>query len=372
MAPRQSVLLIDEPELHLNPGLVQGLPRFYEKYIAEDLDNQIWLVTHSDRFLREALDTEGMAIYHMQHPTAGTHGNQLQKIDRGSNLDAILIDLVGDLASYRPGGTTVLLEGENGRFDEKMVRRLFPELANRVNFISAGTKSNVQKLQDMVASMKDKGQIQGDVWSIIDPDDELWNREPKKRGQTREWDVYHIENYLLEPEFILKALQTIDLECGGLSSERDVEQRLGASAEKIISQLVSNRMNNKIWREFRKHLPDWPKVETKSEGAQEPDLEGLRRNIAASASSIQELANLWNTAERLERGFEDERKSLQLSWQRGEWRKKFSGRKILQTFCGELIMNVEADNLRIAIVGEMAKEGYKPPGIVKIFDQIGL
>lgn len=41
LAPRQSVLLIDEPELHLNPGLVQGLPRFYEKYIGEDLENQI-------------------------------------------------------------------------------------------------------------------------------------------------------------------------------------------------------------------------------------------------------------------------------------------------------------------------------------------
>ena len=172
--------------MHLNPGLVQGLPRFYEKYIAEDLDNQIWLVTHSDRFLREALDTEGMAIYHMQHATAGTHSNQLQKLDRGSNLEAILIDLVGDLASYRPEGKTVLLEGENGRFDEKMVRRLFPELAKRVNFVSAGTKSNVQKLQDMVASMKEKGQIQGEVWSIIDPDEEIVeSRTAEKRPNKR-------------------------------------------------------------------------------------------------------------------------------------------------------------------------------------------
>ena len=369
LAPRQSVLLIDEPELHLNPGLVQGLPRFYEKYIAEDLDNQIWLVTHSDRFLREALDTEGMAIYHMQHATAGTHSNQLQKLDRGSNLEAILIDLVGDLASYRPEGKTVLLEGENGRFDEKMVRRLFPELANRVNFVSAGTKSNVQKLQDTIASMKEKGQIQGEVWSIIDPDEELWNREPQKRGQTREWDVYHIENYLLEPEFILKALQTIDLECGRLSSARDVERLLETSAEKNIPQLVSNRMNNRIWRDFRKDLP---KVETKSEGAQEANLEGLRTSITESVSRIQQQATLWNTADRLEKEFEKERMNLQLAWEKGDWRNKFSGRKILQTFCGELKMNVEADNLRIAIVGEMAKEGYQPPGIARIFEEMGL
>ena len=35
-------------------------------------------------------------------------------------------------------------------------------------------------------------------------------------------------------------------------------------------------------------------------------------------------------------------------------------------------MNVEADNLRIAIVGEMAKEGYQPPGIARIFEEMGL
>ena len=49
LSPRQSVLLIDEPELHLNPGLVQGLPQFYEKNIGRDLENQIgWLPTRID------------------------------------------------------------------------------------------------------------------------------------------------------------------------------------------------------------------------------------------------------------------------------------------------------------------------------------
>lgn len=32
-AQRQSIILLDEPELHLNPKLIQGLPQFYEKYV---------------------------------------------------------------------------------------------------------------------------------------------------------------------------------------------------------------------------------------------------------------------------------------------------------------------------------------------------
>ena len=369
LAPRQSVLLIDEPELHLNPGLVQGLPRFYEKYIGEELENQIWLVTHSDRFLREALDTKGMSVYHMQHAIAGTPGNQLKKLNIGSNLEAILVDLVGDLASYRPEGKTVLLEGGNGRFDEKMIRRLFPELVSRVNFISAGAKNNVKKLQDLVETMKKKGQIHGDVLSIIDPDDELWNREHMKKGQIREWDVYHIENYLLVPDFILKALQTIHLECAGLSSERDVEQRLETAAEKIIPELASNRINNTIWRDFRK---DSPNLQAKITDSQNLDIDGLKEDIKNFGYKIQEQIRLWSTTNQLEEELEKERKKLQQSWQRGDWRKKFPGRKILQTFCGELGTNIDADDLRIAIVGEMAKDGYKPQEMLRIFEQMGL
>ena len=126
LSPRQSVLLIDEPELHLNPALVQGLPQFYEKHIGRDLENQIWLVTHSDRFLRETLDTTGMVVYHMQQVSSAIRSNQLRLIESKTNVEGMFIDLVGELAAYRPDGKVVFLESEDSKFDQKMVSRLFP------------------------------------------------------------------------------------------------------------------------------------------------------------------------------------------------------------------------------------------------------
>lgn len=40
-APRRSILLFDEPELHLNPRLVRGLADFYRRHLGENLENQI-------------------------------------------------------------------------------------------------------------------------------------------------------------------------------------------------------------------------------------------------------------------------------------------------------------------------------------------
>ncbi|QKQ74600.1 ATP-binding protein [Nostoc sp. TCL240-02] len=40
-APRNSVLLMDEPELHLNPRLISGLASFYHKNLGKPLGNQL-------------------------------------------------------------------------------------------------------------------------------------------------------------------------------------------------------------------------------------------------------------------------------------------------------------------------------------------
>jgi hypothetical protein len=60
-APKDSIILLDEPELHLNPRLIRGLPEFYRKHLGEELQNQIWLVTHSDALIREAVGNQNLA-----------------------------------------------------------------------------------------------------------------------------------------------------------------------------------------------------------------------------------------------------------------------------------------------------------------------
>ena len=103
-APRFSVILLDEPELHLNPALVRGLPQFYYKHMGKALRNQIWLVTHSDAFLREAIGQEDLQVFHMQHATvSGETDNQMRELHPGEEVESIILEMVGNLATYSPG-----------------------------------------------------------------------------------------------------------------------------------------------------------------------------------------------------------------------------------------------------------------------------
>ena len=103
-APRHSVVLVDEPELHLNPRLMRGLARFYFDHLVRKQSNQLWLISHSDTLLREAINLDGFGVYHMVRGERSRAGeNQVTKITTEAEAERLVIELVGDLAAYRPG-----------------------------------------------------------------------------------------------------------------------------------------------------------------------------------------------------------------------------------------------------------------------------
>ena len=112
------------------------------------MDNQIWLVTHSDAFLREAVGSEGFSVFHMTPPAAvASAQNQAAPLHVASELEKAVFAMVGDLASYRPGAKVVIFEGDRDtQFDVQMVSRLFPNVLERLMLLSGSNRGAVVRL----------------------------------------------------------------------------------------------------------------------------------------------------------------------------------------------------------------------------------
>jgi predicted ATPase len=189
-APKFSVILLDEPELHLNPRLIKGLPLFYYEHLGKALNNQMWLITHSDALLREAVGQEDCSVFHMQTASAVTN-QQVTPLLAREGLERAVIEIVGDLASYRPNAKLIIFEGENSEFDQKMATALFPALQENANLVSAGSKQRVRGLHEILGIALETGEVPMKIFSIVDPDAEKSNPLPER---SFEWDAYHIEN----------------------------------------------------------------------------------------------------------------------------------------------------------------------------------
>jgi predicted ATPase len=88
--PGRSVILLDEPELHLNPSHLQGFADFYYRHLGVAQDNQLWLVTHSDTLLRQAVGNANYRVSQMVPATAADPmDNQAVEILKDDDVERV-------------------------------------------------------------------------------------------------------------------------------------------------------------------------------------------------------------------------------------------------------------------------------------------
>lgn len=363
-APKNSVLLIDEPELHLNPRLIQGLPQFYHKHLGRALGNQLWLVTHSDALLRQAVGEPGFRVFHMHPPTSERRvTTQVSEILAKEDLERAIIDLVGDLAAYRPGGKLVVFEGGgDSELDLRIVSVLFPTFVAKVNAIASGNKQRVRDLHAILERARHSGHVPVQFYSIVDRD----SGEPVDGTAARvfTWDVYHIENYLLEPRYILRVLQDLNVREPAVADEAAISSALLRCAELTLPTLTSHELQRLVNRSLVEC------IRTRVDPRASQITPALREVIESSVHRITEVAAGQLAQSELERKEAEVQSTLRRDLVSGAWRKTFRGRDVLRRFVGEYGGSVKYEVFRDLVLARMHDAGVQPPGMKLILDTI--
>jgi hypothetical protein len=362
--PKHSVILLDEPELHLNPSLIQGFADFYYRHLGVAQDNQLWLITHSDSLLRQAVGNINYRVYQMLPALSmGDATNQAAEILADDDVERATIALVGDLASYRPNGKVVILEGkaEHG-FDVTMVKRLFPDLARYVNLASGGHKQRVRDLYTVLSSPSLQSAIKSRFFAVVDRDS-----DPPKAGESGAaifaWDAYHIENYLLDPGCIRAATATL-LGRMIFSGDDELLRALRDCAEELIDSLVIQQVQGEVNNRF---------VEAINIGG-DPHISDpaacLMPSIQASTQRLSAVSAILTSSE-LERMAQSHRTRLSESLASEAWLKDFPGRLILRRYVNRYFGG-KIDSLLFAnaVLDKMVEYGIRPPGMEQVLQAI--
>jgi predicted ATPase len=362
-APRDSIILLDEPELHLNPRLIRGLPEFYRRHLGEALENQLWLVTHSDSLIREAVGKPGFNVFHML-PCGAEPGNtsQLRPLTATGDLDLAMTDLVGDLAAYRPGGKGLIFEGGgDSDFDKTLTRTLFSEELQGINLISGSNKSKVHALHEVLARAYAKGDLPTKFFAVVDRDTDRGGRSPDAVTQFS-WDVYHIENYLIDPKFVAETVNAFQLD--GKMTEADALKKLEKAARQVVPAVLIHQItafaNSKIISGI--NLSFDPATLTISSQLAKAAARSFDRIKAATDTELSEEKLLQKEAEI--------RQEIETSFGNGSWRTSIPGREILKQFVQSEKIPTNYEAFRNQIVSRMAAVGFKPPGMNTVIKKV--
>lgn len=362
-APKDSIILLDEPELHLNPRLIRGLPEFYRKHLGEALQNQLWLVTHSDALIREAVGKPGFNVFHMIPCGAEVAGtSQLKPLNVSKDLELVLADLVGDLAAYRPGGKGLIFEGGGGSdFDKTIANSLFSEELKGINLISGTNKIRVKALHEILERAHANGDLPTKFYAIVDSDFEGQSEDMKAINRF-EWDVYHIENYLLHPPTICAVLAALKLNTQ--YDEKIILERLNDAARKSVSNVLVHKMRTYVNSKIVTSIDLGFSPTTLTIGSD------LYKATSRTFSKMNSLSSSDLSEQNLIKQEQEYRNEIEESFADGTWLIKLPGREILSQFVAAENVPMAYEVFRNLIVNKMTENGYKPEGMKKIIEKI--
>lgn len=189
---RHGLLLVDEPELHLNPDLVRTWIAFLRDSVA---DGQVWIATHS----LEAVEAAGPEASFLFERDAASRevGSVAQLADRPVVL--ALSGALGTPAFALSRHKFVFVEGERASAERERFHRLCG--SEGIRFIEAGGCRSVISKRTTIAELGVEADTPIHVGAIVDRDfrGEAEVAELQASGGTHVLGCHEVENLMLHP-----------------------------------------------------------------------------------------------------------------------------------------------------------------------------
>lgn len=183
------VVLLDEPELHLNPGVCSRLVQFLHDQAVQPLDLQVILCTHSAEILTTALHREDCSIFHLRTPKDVTPVDRKDKAELFEILRRLGLSSM-DVVSWQG---TVFVEGGE---DIDILSAGFPDLLAGYQLKSIGGRTEVEKDIIRLQEAEKRGELDRLTSFVFDRDRKPGALRSSRLVRVLQWDRYCIENFL--------------------------------------------------------------------------------------------------------------------------------------------------------------------------------
>jgi energy-coupling factor transporter ATP-binding protein EcfA2 len=199
-----SIIVIDEPELHLHPELARKLIQLMRSIKSH---NQIWCATHSAELVDEA-GRERTFFFKQTEDRKKTEC--IPATQEGAEIQ-ILRDMFGYSGYVGISRKIIFSEGTDSSADRKTFANLYKNRTRELKIIPVGSYSNLYRINTAVLSLLESDFARCNFFLIRDRDylSEESIKKHRSIAPNRLFvlDRYHIENYLLDERFLAEILK---------------------------------------------------------------------------------------------------------------------------------------------------------------------
>lgn len=194
------IVLLDEPELHLNASVCQKLIPFLQKHICEAKAIQILLCTHSPEVLTAAYSEPTATLFHLRNSTdvSPIHQGDRDEVNEAiRHLGARPIEML-----YSRG--FLFVEGDD---DIDLLDAGFADILRDYKVTKLGGRGEVEKLIKELQVAEKASTLDAPQYFLFDLDGKPTSLTSSARVRLSQWDRYCFENYLLDSDAIYDVLK---------------------------------------------------------------------------------------------------------------------------------------------------------------------
>ncbi len=233
------LILIDEPELHLNPAVCKLLlPFLIERYL-KPRNIQAIICSHSPELLAVAFDRTDCSLHHLQSSTAIS---KIYPDDKSELFDAL--KRLGTSASdvmFSRG--SIYVEGEH---DVDILQEGFSKLVARYNITHLGGRTSVEKEIVTLQKAENNGKIDSLKCFIFDLDGRPTSLTSTKMVRVLQWKRRCLENFLIDEKIVYDILNKEEIAANKLSSRGEVAGVFKRLALAQLPRIVINDVYSEL------------------------------------------------------------------------------------------------------------------------------
>lgn len=352
-----SVILFDEPDLHLNAALERKLVSRLNRIVSAG--NQIWVATHS----LEIIGTVPLDSLYKMYSYLPEEGNQIElcstKKDRFEALELIGASTGIQLISQK----IIFLEGST---DKEILQNLYEEFGDVVSFVITKGLRPLMGLSPVLTDLLDQVTKYETFYMIRDrdllSDAEAEVIRNKYAGRVFIWKARSIENYLLVPEVLTEVLNQLRIR--PFDNEEAVLKALRIIADDLKRELLADMVKYEINRRLSEADFGFPSADT------EEDLERTVLQVGETKRNklIEQLGD-----DALRKIFQEKKNAIDSIWD-ANYLHVCNGKRMLQEFINRHIKphgrNIDIASLESLIVNQMKLTKRIPEDIQEVMKKI--
>ena len=227
------LVLLDEPELHLNPAVCRDLLQFFVDELAEKRNIQGIICSHSAEILAGSFERASCSLFHLRD------GKTLAKVrreDHGEIRDALrrLGSSESEALLYK-GAVSV-----EGIHDVEVLQTGFDDIFRRYKVKDRGGRKQIEKDILELQKAEAKSEEIGFHYFIFDLDGKPTKLKESPHVKLLQWDRYCLENYLLDVEILTDLSRRPEY---STSPKQNIEEM-----RKIMKQIALTQLDEKVSR----------------------------------------------------------------------------------------------------------------------------